>query len=92
MIPPLGWWLEEAGIAHVLAVESDDKTLLTHGMGGVAWVAPRQLAQQIPHTDWQRLSAGEGRKKEPRLYDWARVSPRSWTHLEERHCVPVQVS
>ena len=25
----LGWWLEQAGIAHVLAVESDDKTLYT---------------------------------------------------------------
>ena len=63
-----GGWRKQA-IAHVLAVESDDKTLLTHGTGGVAWVAPRQLAQQIPHTDWQRLSAGDGSKKGPRLYD-----------------------
>ena len=88
----LRWWLEEAGIAHVLAVESDDETLLTDGTGGLVWVAPRQLAQQIPHADWQRLSAGEGGKQGPRLYDWARVSLLHWTQLKKWHWLLVRRS
>ena len=88
----LGWWLEKAGIAHVLAVESDDKTLLARGTEGVEWVAPRQLAQQIPHTDWQRLSAGEGGKQGPRLYDWARVLLQHWTQPERWHWLLVRRS
>ena len=88
----LGWWLEQAGIAHVLAVESDDKTLYTRGTGGLERVAPRQSAQQIPHTDWQRLSAGEGGKQGPRLYDWARVSLRHWTQLKKWHWLLVRRS
>ena len=85
-------WLEQAGIAHVLAVESDDKTLLTDGTEGVEWVAPRQLAQQIPPTDWQQINAGEGSKKGPRLYDWARVSPLHWTRPERWHWLLVRRS
>ena len=85
----LGWWLEQAGIAHVLAVESDAKTLFTDGAGGLeraAW----QLAQRISHTDWQRLSAGEGSKQGPRLYDWARVSLLHWTRPERWHWLLVR--
>ena len=85
-------WLEKAGIAHVLAMESDDETLLTDGTEGLEWVAPRQLAQQISHTDWQRLSAGEGGKQGPRLYDWARVSLRHWTQPERWHWLLVRRS
>ena len=87
----LGRWLEQAGIAHVLAVESDDKTLLTDGTGGQR-VAARQLAQRISHTDWQRLSAGEGGKQGPRLYDWARVSLLHWTRPERWHWLLVRRS
>ena len=83
-------WLEQAGIAHVLAVESDAKTLLTDGTEGLVWVAPRQLAQQIPHTDWQRLSAGEGSKQGPHLYDWACVLRRHWTRPERWHWLLVR--
>ena len=88
----LRWWLEQAGIAHVLAVESDDKTLYTRETEGVERVAPRQLAQQIPPTDWQRLSAGEGGKKAPRLYDWARVLLLHWTRPERWHWLLVRRS
>ena len=83
-------WLEQAGIAHVLAVESDEK-LLTHGTGGQR-VAARQLAQQISHTDWQQLNAGEGSKKGPRLYDWARVSLLHWTQPKRWHWLLVRRS
>ena len=88
----LGWWLEQAGIAHVLAVESDDKTLYTRETEGVERVAPRQLAQQIPPTDWQRLSPGEGGKQAPRLYDWARVLLLHWTRPERWHWLLVRRS
>ena len=84
-------WLEQAGIAHVLAVESYE-TLLTDGTRGLERVAARQLAQQISHADWQRLSAGEGGKQGPRLYDWARVSPLPRTPLEERDWLLVRRS
>ena len=45
----LGWWLEQAGIAHVLAVESDAKTLFTRwdgrpGAGGATAVGPADTA------------------------------------------------
>ena len=83
-------WLEQAGIAHVPAVESDEK-LLTHGTGGQR-VAARQLAQQISHTDWQQLNAGEGSKKGPRLYDWARVSLLHWTQPKRWHWLLVRRS
>ena len=86
----LGWWLKQAGIAHVLAVESDAKTLFTDGTGGLELAAPRQLAQQIPHADWQQLSAGEGGKQGPRLYDWARVSLLHWTRPKRWHWLLVR--
>ena len=85
-------WLEQAGIAHVLAVESDAKTLFTDGTEGLEQVAPRQSAQQIPHADWQRLSAGEGGKQGPRLYDWARVSLLHWTRPKRWHWLLVRRS
>ena len=88
----LGWWLKDEGIAHVLAVESDAKTLFTDGTGGLELVAPRQLAQQIPHADWQQLSAGEGGKQGPRLYDWARVSLLHWTRPKRWHWLLVRRS
>ena len=75
------WWLEKQGVAHVLAVPCD-QTLLTKRTDGAEWVTAQQLAQEIPDDDWQRTSAGEG-SNEPPLYDWARVSLRTWEYLEE---------
>ena len=60
-------WLEEQGISHVLAVKNNE-ALWADTEHGSAPVVARQLAQQIPAEDWQRLSAGEG-SKGPRLYD-----------------------
>ena len=65
-------WLEEQGIAHVLAVKSNE-SLWADTERGSAQVAARQLSQEIPDEGWQRLSAGDGTKG-PRLYDWGLVS------------------
>jgi SRSO17 transposase len=67
-------WLEEQGMAHVLAVRSNEP-LWAATERGPAQVAAARLAEQIPPAGWQRLSAGDGAKG-PRLYDWARVPIR----------------
>ena len=66
-------WLEERQVPHVLAVKSTEP-LWTR----TTWrqVAAKMLAAEIPATDWERLSAGEGTKG-PRVYDWARVPIRA---------------
>ena len=61
-------WLEEQGRPYVLAVKNNEP-LWADTKGGSAQVAARELAQQIPDEQWQRLSAGDG-SKGPRLYDW----------------------
>ena len=58
----------------MLAVKSNEP-LWVDTEHGPAQVAARQLAQQIPEEDWQRLRAGEG-SKGPRLYDWGQASIR----------------
>ena len=76
-------WLEEQGIAYVLAVKNNEP-LWTDAERGPVQVVARQLAQGIPEEDWQRLSAGEG-SKGPRLYDWGRVSIGPWSEPDQEH-------
>ena len=76
-------WLEEQGIAYVLAVKNNEP-LWADTEGGATQVAARQLARQIPEEDWQRLSAGEG-SKGPRLYDWGLVSIRPRSEPDQSH-------
>ena len=76
-------WLEEQGIAYVLAVKSNEP-LWVDAEGGAAQVAARQLARQIPEEDWQRLRAGEG-SKGPRRYDWGLVSIRPGSEPDQSH-------
>jgi SRSO17 transposase len=59
---PLQRFLEARQIGYVLGVTSD-YTVRPHTAGG--------LAQALPKTAWQRLSAGPG-SKGPRWYEWAR--------------------
>lgn len=63
--PTLRTFLEEREQAYVLALSSDERLPLWQGR-----IRARTLAQRLPASDWQRLSAGEGAKG-PRLYDWA---------------------
>ncbi len=74
-------WLEEQGIAYVLAVKSNEP-LWIDTEGGTARVVARDLAQEIPADQWQRLSAGEG-SKGPRIYDWGLVSIRSGSEPDQ---------
>ncbi len=67
-------WLAEQVVPYVLAVKSNEP-LWADTEKGSAQVEARQLAQQIPADQWERLSAGEG-SRGPRLYDWGRVSLR----------------
>ena len=83
-------WLEEQGIAHVLAVKSNE-SLWADTERGSAQVAARQLSQEIPDEGWQRLSAGDGTKG-PRLYDWGLVSVRPWSEPDQRHWLLVRRS
>ena len=83
-------WLEEQDLSYVLAVKSNEP-LGVDTERGIAQVAARQLAQQIPEGDWQRLSAGEG-SKGPRLYDWGRVSIRPWSDPDQSHWLLVRRS
>jgi SRSO17 transposase len=63
---PLREWLEEAGIAYVVAVSCDHR--VPAGAGRV--IRADRLAAKIPPGGWQRLSCGPGSKGE-RFYDWA---------------------
>ena len=67
-------WLEREGIAHVLAIKSNEK------LGAWTDKDPRQaradrLASGVEESGWVRLSAGDGAKG-PRVYDWALVDIR----------------
>lgn len=60
-------WLQQQGVAHVLAVTGQESV----------WVGFRQhrvktLLPTVPENAWHLLSAGEG-SKGPRLYAWARL-------------------
>lgn len=83
-------WLEEQGIAYVLAVKSNEP-LRVETEHGPAQAAARDLAQEIPTDQWRRLSAGEG-SKGPRLYDWGRVSIRTGSETDQNHWLPVRHS
>src|SRR3954453_1687470 len=65
-------WLEEQRVAHVLAIKRTEPLRST-----TSWpqVPATTLADAVPTTAWERLSAGAGAKG-PRLYDWARVPIR----------------
>ena len=76
-------WLEEQGRCYVLAVKSNEP-LWADTERGSRQVGARELAQQIPDDQWQRLSAGEG-SKGPRYYDWGRVPIRPWSEPDEGH-------
>ena len=83
-------WLEGQGISYVLAVKNNE-TLGVGTESGLAPVAARQLAQQIPDDQWERLSAGEG-SKGPRLYDWGRVLLRPGSEPDQGHWLLVRRS
>ena len=64
-------WLEEQGVAHVLAVNCNQSLV----SGLFCFERADQLAARIPAGAWRHLSAGQGAKGE-RLYAWARVAIR----------------
>jgi SRSO17 transposase len=65
-------WLEQQGLACVLAVKAT-QPLWAAGGQGPAEIPARQLVADLPARAWQRLSAGDGAKG-PRVYAWARVA------------------
>jgi SRSO17 transposase len=67
-------WLEQRGVAHVLAVKRSEP-LWAATDRGPARVAAAALVAALPPRAWRRLSAGDGAKG-PRLYDWARAAIR----------------
>ena len=83
-------WLEEQSRPYVLAVKSNEPLWADTGRSA-AQVAARELAQQIPDDQWQRLSAGEG-SKGPRYYDWSRVPIRPWSEPDQAHWLLVRRS
>jgi SRSO17 transposase len=64
-------WLEEQGVAHVLAVNCNQSLV----SGLFQFERADQLAARIPAGAWRHLSAGQGTKGE-RRYAWARVAIR----------------
>jgi SRSO17 transposase len=67
--PALRGWLEDRGMAHVLAIKSSE--LVAVG-DGPAKVSAAQLAAAVPAEHWVGASAGHGAKGR-RLYDWTRI-------------------
>jgi SRSO17 transposase len=65
---PLRDYLEEEGIAYVLAVSRDHLLAMPVGRRRAD-----ELAARLPRRAWQRLSCGDGAKGE-RRYDWALVA------------------
>jgi SRSO17 transposase len=72
--PGLRTWLEEQGIAYVMAVACD--CMVTTAAGDKR---ADELAALVPAGGWQRLSCADG-SKGPRLYDWALVATDSPQH------------
>ena len=64
-------WLERVGVAHVLAIKSNEK-LWACMETGPKQVRADRLASQVDETGWKRLNAGNGAKG-PQVYDWAAV-------------------
>jgi SRSO17 transposase len=72
--PGLRSWLEEGGIAYVMAVACAETITTAAG--------PRradELAALVPAAGWQRLSCADG-SKGPRLYDWALIGTAAPGH------------
>ena len=67
-------WLEEQGLAHLLAIKATEP-LWVNTDRGPAQVAAAALIAGLPADAWTPLSAGDGAKG-PRLYDWAWVPIR----------------
>jgi SRSO17 transposase len=67
-------WLEERGVAHVLAIKRTEP-LWAATARGPAQVAAAKLVAALADEAWVRLSAGDGAKG-PRWYDWAWVPIR----------------
>jgi SRSO17 transposase len=65
--PELRGWLEEQGIAYVMAVKCSEMTAVPAGS-----FRADELAALAPEAAWQRLSCADG-SKGPRLYDWALI-------------------
>src|SRR3954468_6916422 len=65
-------WLEEQQVAHVLAIKRTEPLWST-----TSWtqVPASSLADAVPASAWERLSAGAGAKG-PRVYAWTRVPIR----------------
>jgi len=72
--PGLRSWLEEEGIASVMAVACSE--MITTAAGRFR---ADKLAALVPASGWQRLSCADG-SKGPRLYDWALIGTRSPQH------------
>jgi len=65
--PGLRDWLEEQGIAYVVAVPVSEPCVTAAGK-----IRADRLAARVPAAGWQVLSCGDG-SKGPRLYDWALI-------------------
>ena len=72
--PGLCKWLEEQGIAYVMAVSCDAMIATVAGKKRAD-----ELAALVPGGGWQRLSCADG-SKGPRLYDWALIGTKSPQH------------
>jgi SRSO17 transposase len=68
-------WLEERNQAYVLAVSLKETVWRKHEQQPV-----KTVLAELPHEDWQRLSAGTG-SKGLRLYDWLRVELDEPAHM-----------
>ena len=67
-------WLEREGIAHVLAIKSNEK-LWAWTDKGPGQVRADRLVPGVEEVGWVRCSAGDSAKG-PRVYDWALVEIR----------------
>ena len=72
--PGLRGWLEEQGIAYVMAVACNDVAAIAAG-----GMRADEAAGLVPKDGWQRLSCADG-SKGPRLYDWALIGTGSPGH------------
>jgi len=63
--------LRRVGKGYVLGISSSH-SVRSWGKGSPLAGTASSVAQDLPSSDWKRLSAGEGTKG-PRLYDWAYV-------------------
>ena len=72
--PGLRGWLEEEGIAYVMAAASSEMITVPAGRFRAG-----ALATLVPASGWQRRSCADG-SRGPRLYDWALIGTASPGH------------